>query len=687
MAPAPLPRLFQNNTTPCRQGVSKLAAMKRAAWSDSVLLFLLTTVLIWPLFRLKYLDNWPSIESTFIADARMLADRLPHPGWQPLCYCGTRFDYVYPPALRYGTALISKFAHVLPARAYHLYTAFLYVFGIVAVYWMVRIGSGSRGNAWLASAGAALLSPSFLLLPIIRNDSPFWIPQRLHVLMAYGEGPHISALSVLPAALALSFLALRSSNPLALAGASILCAFTVANNFYGATALAIFAPILTWSVWVVRRDRFVWIRAAGIAALAYAVSAFWLTPSYLRVTAENLRLVATPGQASPRLILLAAMILFGVATWRWGRGKPQREWTIFVCGVVLFLSVYVLGLFYFGFHIVGEAPRLIPELDLALVLAIAALVNFFWRRPKLRALAIVIPILAAYPALSYVRHAYFPFPKATHIENQYEFLVTEWVHEHLPDQRVLPSGTVRFWFDAWFDLAEQGGGSDQGMLNPVLPGATYQISAGDRGDIAILWMQALGTGAVIVPDQTSPEHYHDYQKPYKFRGLAPVLYDDAHGTVIYRIPRIYPSIGRVVNTSQMAALAPMNGADDFPGLTRYVAAVEDPQQGPTQVTWKNFDQVELQARVSQGQSILLQETYDPAWRAYEAGRPVPIRMEPVMHFMLLDAPEGDHRIELRFETPAENWIGRLISILGLALILALIWRGRHRALSTFSFLL
>ena len=76
----------------------------RASWLlDSVLLFALAAVLILPLWRLTYLDNWISIESTFIADARFLADHWPHPRWQPLWYGGTRFDYVYPPALRYGT--------------------------------------------------------------------------------------------------------------------------------------------------------------------------------------------------------------------------------------------------------------------------------------------------------------------------------------------------------------------------------------------------------------------------------------------------------------------------------------------------------------------------------------------------------------------------------------------------------
>ncbi|MGA3028710.1 MAG: hypothetical protein ABSF98_28550 [Bryobacteraceae bacterium] len=652
--------------------------MKRAAWLDSFLLLLLTSTLVWPLFRLEYLDNWSSIESTFIADARMLASRLPHPGWQPLWYCGTRFDYIYPPALRYGTALIAKFAGVSTARAYHFYTGVLYVLGILAVYWMVRIGSGSRAGAWLASVGAALLSPSFLLLPVIRHDSPHWIPQRLHVLMTYGEGPHISALSVLPAALALSFIALRSRKPLALAGAAVLCAFTVATNFYGATALAIFFPILTWSVWVGRRDRFVWLRAAGIAVLAYSLSAFWLTPSYLRVTAETLTLVAAPGETGPRLIVLAAMILFCIATWRWGRHQPEREWAIFVAGVALFLGLYVLGLFYFGFHTVGDAARLIPELDLALVLVGAGLVGFFWRRRKLRALAIAIPLMAAYPAIQYVRHAYSPFARAHHVENQYEFLVSKWVHDHLAGQRVEPSGTVRFWFDAWFDLAQQEGGSDQGMENRALPAAEFQITDGGRGETAILWMQALGTDAVIVPDRTSPEPYHDYKTPYKFRDLAPVLYDDRHGTVIYGIPRIYPGIGRVVKSAQMAAIGPVQGGDDVATLARYVAAVENPEQGPTKVTWQSFDEAGLQAHVSAGQAILLQETYDPAWHAYENGRPVPIHMEPVMNFMLLEVPEGNHTIHLAFETPAENLIGRVIAVLGLASILGLIWRGYSR---------
>ncbi len=646
--------------------------MRKTIIADSLLLILLTSVLIWPLFTLEYLDNFPSIESTFIADARMLSEHLPHPGWQPLWYAGTRFDYIYPPALRYGTALISRFGNVSTARAYHLYTAIFYVLGIAAVYWLVRAGSGSRLGGWLAAAGTALLSPSFLLLPLTRHDSAFRVPQRLHVLMAYGEGPHISALSVLTAALAVSFLALRRGNPLALAGAAVLCALTVSTNFYGATSLAILFPIAVWSVWVGRRERSVWRRAAGIGGLAYALCACWLTPSYLKITAINLQWVALPGNNWSRLVALAAVLLFGLLAWKWGDRRPEREWRIFITGAGFFLSLYVLGNVYVGLRVTGDANRLVPELDLALVLVFFEIVGAIGKRPRLRLLAVGACVVAFIPAATYLKHAYFPFPKAGPLENQYEFRMAKWAHDHLPGERLLPSGTVRFWFDAWFDNLQLNGGSDQGLLNQALPAALYQFVKGDRGDIALLWLEALGTDAVIVPDKTSLEWYHDYEKPEKFRGLAPVLYDDQHGTVIYRVPRRYPGIGRVVDTAKIGGIGKIQGGDDVNTLTQYVATVE---QAPAAVHWNNFEELDVEAQVLKGQSVLLQETYDSAWHAYENGKPLPVRAEPILNFILVDVPEGNHTIQVRFETPLENRIGQAIALLGLAIALGLAGAG------------
>ena len=64
------------------------------------------------------------------------------------------------------------------------------------------------------------------------------------------------------------------------------------------------------------------------------------------------------------------------------------------------------------------------------------------------------------------------------------------------------------------------------MLNQGLPASSFQILHDDHGENSVLWLQALGTSAVIVPFPNSPENYHDYQHPEKFRALLPVIFDD-----------------------------------------------------------------------------------------------------------------------------------------------------------------
>jgi len=100
--------------------------------------------------------------------------------------------------------------------------------------------------------------------------------------------------------------------------------------------------------------------------------------------------------------------------------------------------------------------------------------------------------------------------------------------------------------------------------------------------------------------------------------------------------------------------------------------VENPGQPVTSVTWRNTDEVDVQAEVSGGQSVLLQETYDPAWHAYESGKELTVRADHVMGFTLIDVPAGSHAIHMRFEVPFENRAGQVlfaIAILGSIVLL------------------
>jgi hypothetical protein len=652
---------------------------RRASFAlDFLLVFLLTALLIWPLFKMKYTDKWASIESTFISDARFLKEHWPHPLWQPLWYGGTRFDYIYPPALRYGTAALAKFYPMTEARAYHLYTAFFYCIGIAGVYLLARAGSGSRGSAWLAAGASAVLSPSFLFLPLWRADSWQHHPVRLGVLVRYGEGPHISAFALLPIALAASLLAFQARRPLALAAAAISCALVVSNNFYGAVALAICFPLLLWSLWITRQDKGIWLRALAIPALAYGLTAFWLVPSYLRVTTYNLKLVSEPGNTWSIWLALAATGAYLFLSAKWARGREERCWTVFVVGLALFFSLDVLGNYYFHFRVAGEPSRLTPELDLALIFLAVEGLRRLWVRdtPALRAIALAAALMSFATALPYVRHAWQTIVPDLNYQDRVEFKLSEWMADHLPHARALATGSVRFWYDAWRDLPQLGGGSDQGIINQPVCMAYASITRGDVRQ-GVNWMQAFGVDAVIVHDTTSQEHYHDYATPGAFVGFLPALLDDHEGNAIYRVPRRFPDLARVVETARIRSLRTMGLQWDPETIAAYVEVVEQGPDSHAVLQWEGSNTMRIEAQVGAGQSVLAQMSYDPQWRAESGGAALPIRKDALGQ-MLIETPPGRHEIRLVFDTPLENRIGQIVSILSALIALALAIFGLRR---------
>ena len=647
---------------------------------DCVGIFVLAAVLIWPLFKLKYMDNFGSIESTFISDARMLKERLPHPGWQPYWYCGTRWDYIYPPALRYGTALLSRVFPILPARAYHLYVALMYALGMVGVYALVQTGSGSRRAAWLSAAAVATLSPIFLFAQDVRVDAriAFYLPQRLNALVRYGEGPHISALAMLGFALAFSWRALPARRPAMLALAALCSALVVSNNFYGATALACFYPFAVWAHWLGQRDWRVLARAVAIPALAWGLTAIWLTPSYVSITMRNLKLVSRPGNAWSFGVMALYSALFAFLAWKWAHGKPERSWAVFLAGCASFIWLFVLGERFAGLRTFGEPARLMPEFDMFTLLGGIELLRRWWRCSWGKSIAVMAAAAATFGAWPYLRHAHSQdiYPREHAPQNRVEYELTEWVHRHYPDSRTLAAGSVRFWYNAWFDGAQLGGGSEQGLLNESIVPAQWELLAGERPDLARLWLLATGTDLAIVHDKTSREQYHDYVYPEKFDGL-PLVYDNGKGDRIYRIPRRYPGLARVVD-AQFARIIPPGGLTwDPEALRAYVNLVEN---GPPQpALWRRVDfrTIHVRAMLAPGQALVVMETYDPSWRATSDGKPLKIERD-AMGFMLIEGPPGPLDVWLKFETPLENRLGAVVTALSALVWVSLCWRSKRR---------
>jgi hypothetical protein len=652
---------------------------RRAVLLDCALLFLLASIFLAPYYTRKYTDQWPSIESTFISDARFLAVHWPHPQWQPLWYGGTRFDYVYPPALRYGTALLSKVFGWWTVKAYHFYTIFFYCVGIAGVYLLVRVGGRRRVAAWLCALAAGLMSPSFLLFKNMRDDAgPWHVPVRFGVLVRYGEGPHITALCLLPIALAFAWRALDAKRPGSLALAAIFCAAVVSNNFYGATALAIFFPLLVWSFAVTRWHRSELFPALAIPLLAYGLTAFWLSPSYLRITLHNMQYVSQKGSSWSGAAAALTVVIFALASYWFARFRENRTWALFVVGSLVFFGLNVVGHHFLNFRVIGEPGRLIPELDLVLILAAALLLEWLWRQPALWlkiAVALVVTLAFATTRhyIKHGRHVVEPWPD---YQSRVEYRVTDWLWKNTPDARVNSSGTVRFWFDAWHDLTELGGGSEQGLSNPAVYDSMWQINAGSDPELASLSLKAMAVDVMYAADAKSQEPYKDIQNPQRFAAL-PLLWDDGCGNRLWSTQRRFPARARVVDTAAFNTLAAPRNNYDIERFRPYVNAIENGPDSPVTIDRPSTDAMVLYAKIAAGQSLLVQETWDPAWQAWAGGQRLQVRQDP-MNFMVIDPPPGDRPIRLEFTMPLENRVGwGLTALTVIALAALAIRKERH----------
>jgi hypothetical protein len=133
-----------------------------------------------------------------------------------------------------------------------------------------------------------------------------------------------------------------------------------------------------------------------------------------------------------------------------------------------------------------------------------------------------------------------------------------------------------------------------------------------------------------------------------------------------------------VDSAGIRALPTGENEPDFDLLTRYVRLVES---GPdSNIGFSRIDQrgMRIRTHLEAGQLVLVQETYDPAWRARSGSRLVPVSKD-MMGFLLIDPGPGDHDILLQFETPLENLIGRVFFVAGAAMVTWLLVKGFDRS--------
>src|SRR5262249_2360800 len=156
------------------------------------------------------------------------------------------------------------------------------------------------------------------------------------------------------------------------------------------------------------------------------------------VTTSNLKLVAEPGNTWSIWVGAAALAAYLFVTVKWARGRPDRFYPTFVAGFALFFSLNVLGNQFFKFRIAGEPSRLMPDVDLALILLVVEGLRRLWiYRGARRAIAAAVGLASFATAVPYVSHAWRIITPDANYKARIEYKLAEWMSAHMPEARTM----------------------------------------------------------------------------------------------------------------------------------------------------------------------------------------------------------------------------------------------------------
>jgi hypothetical protein len=626
------------------------------------------------LFAIEYLRHMGSIEGAFIGIARYAMRHWNDLTWFPLWYSGIPYQNTYPPLLHLGVALWATVTGMSPAHAYHFVVALAYCLGPLALFALTLRLSGSRWAAFAAGLIYSTLSMSAWIMPAVRTDlgSAFY-PRRLQALVYYGEGPHVSSLTLLPFAILAIELAMRRRRGPYFALAAVMLAATALTNWFGAVTLALAIVCLLIAKIGERQailPQVLWI--AGIGATAYCLAMPLVPPSTIFVTQVNAKQVegnflnvygALPLRGAVIVVVLV-LLKFAIRRLRW-----QLQFAIFFSFLLAVLSITAVN---WSFNILPQAARYQVEMEMAFALLIA-LVGQSLLKDRAATIAIALLVIAVIQPIRRDRNYARNFLDLDiDITKTSEWKSAQWLNRNWNGERVMMPGSTGFFLAAFSDTPELAGGYDPGRLETVGGAALYEIytstlAGSHDAEYSILWLKALGVQAVGVGGPHSHEYYRPFLHPAKFDGALEVLWREDDDT-IYRV-QPQASLARIVPRSALVSREPINGIDIEP-LRPYVAALDDPSMPHADFQWTSAHSAKIHGTLRAGQVISVQEAWHRGWHAN-----VPVERDALGQIVVDPGREGPFDVDLIYDGGTEMKIAHALRWLAAGFLCA--WIALH----------
>jgi hypothetical protein len=635
----------------------------------------------WRLMQFEYTDHFNSVEGYFIAIARYISGHWGDFSWFPLWHCGMPYPDTYVPLLHLVVAATASLGHITAARAYHGVTGVAYALGAPALYWMaVRLGA-PRGAALLSAMAYSLFSPSALLMADVARDlGGYWYGRRLQVMTVYGEGPHVTAMTLLPlVVLALqNALVKRSGRAMALAAISIALVFL--TNIPGSMALGV--AVFCW-ICAQPRDRLraAWLVAAAASALAYCLACFGVPPSSMFRVGANVgdmhRGFSNSLHHGP-LPLLAVLVAVAATGWLLARTRlPLTVRFAILFGALT--GAMAATAKSETFELLPQVGRLHLEFEMGACLllgcAIWALYTLFprWTRPVLLAICLG-PLFIQWGNYRWRARLDIQRPD---LEKRSEYTTARWLDANLHGGRVYVAGSTAFWLNAFSATPQLIGCCDQGQSMPVLHEAPYKVNTAvtpAMTEEGINWLRALGVQAMVVNGPTSTDEYKDIRAPERFDGVLPLLHRE-NGDAIYSVLPLGASLARVVRPEDLVPHRP-SGTLAYDNILKYAHATGDAARPAAAFEWRGGGRARIRANLHPDDLLSVQVAWFPGWKATVRGEPVSVSPDGMGFMVIQPRCQGDCEIDLAWTGRGDRPLSAAVSLATLGLLAFLAFRRR-----------
>jgi hypothetical protein len=635
----------------------------RIALALALFLFALNALICHELFAVDFVNNLLSNEGAFATFGRFFREYPFDYQWFPWFNAGMPMEYAYQPLLPALSGFTAALTGWSDPRALHFILALAYCSGPVTLFWLAWDWSESLTLSFSAGLAFSLTSPAEWLVPVLRFFPNGHLGAlRFNNLVFYGEGPHNVAVTLLP----LAFLFLRRAivrggvRNIVLAG--IAASAVALTNAFGAFAVALGAVSIMLALGRGLRP----VLITGLCSCLWISP--WLPPSLILFIRRSAWSDGGFFQSNTRshLAIPAVIAVTGVAWFLTRRLKGSFE--RFAILVSIWMCAIPLAYFWMDhLTIVPLSHRYQLELEMAIALLISCALRLIWTRSPSAFRIVLIMVLAAVflrQAVIFRRYAAVLL-KPIDITKTVEYKVVNWLARNRSGERAMVSGDPEYIFNLYTDSPQFSAGHDPTAPNWVQRAAVFTIydptGPGSHDPTAsIFWLKAFGVHTIYVPGPNSREHYHPIANPQKFEGRLPVLWHDEDDT-IFAVPQRSGSMAHVIPREALVTRQPIHGLDLDPARA-YVDALDDPSLPLARLNRISPSRAVIDAALTPGQLISVQETWMKGWRATANGKAVPVFGDKLGLIAIDPDCSGPCHIELSFGLTAEGWIVRVLSL-------------------------